>query len=105
MPATTSGTTPVQTLTGKSLLLLLLGGAFLVSAVAFLLPAVAGPLQRATQRERREVATGPPAPLSAAERDLVLGYAGALQPDDALVEVRAGVQAKRSNVEGVRLQG
>jgi len=35
----------------------------------------------------------------------VLGYAGAFQPDDALVDVRTGVQAKRSNVEGVRLAG
>ena len=27
------------------------------------------------------------------------------QPDDPLVEVRPGVRAKRSNVEGVRLDG
>lgn len=103
MPATTSGTTPLQTLTGKGLTLLLLGAAFLVSTVAFLLPAAAEPLQRLS--EARALTTGPPAPLTAQEHARVLGYAGAFQPDDALVDVRAGVQAKRSNVEGVRLAG
>ena len=41
MPATATGTTPVQTLTGRGLTLLLLGAAFLVATAAFLLPAVA----------------------------------------------------------------
>ena len=41
MPATATGTTPVQTLSGRGLTLLLLGAAFLVATAAFLLPAVA----------------------------------------------------------------
>ena len=101
MPATATGTTPVQTLSGRGLTLLLLGAAFHVATAAFVLPAVAEPLQRAVQPA--PLATGPPAPLTAAEQARVLGYAGAFQPDDALVDVRSGVQAKRSNVEGVRL--
>ncbi|HEU5318333.1 MAG TPA: hypothetical protein VFX49_19635, partial [Chloroflexota bacterium] len=35
----------------------------------------------------------------------VLSYVRELRPDDALVEVRAGVFAKRSNVSGVRVSG
>jgi hypothetical protein len=35
----------------------------------------------------------------------VLAYAGAMQPDDALVQVRPGVFAKRSNVSGVQVGG
>ncbi len=103
MPVTTSRTSPLQTLGGVSLLLVLLGATFLVWAVTVLLPTFAEPLQRVA--ERRELATGPPLPLTREEQARVLGYAGAFQTDDALVEVRPGVQAKRSNVEGVRLGG
>jgi hypothetical protein len=103
MPATTSRTAPLQTLGGAGLLVVLLGAAFLVWAVTALLPTFAEPLQRVAAR--REVATAPPPPLTGEQRTRVLGYAGAFQPDDALVEVRPGVQAKRSNVEGVRLGG
>jgi hypothetical protein len=105
MPATTSRP-PVQTRGARGpllVLLILLGAAFLLSAAAFLLPSLAAPFQDTP--ERREVVAGPPPPLTSEERTRVLDYAGALQPDDALVQVRPGVQAKRSNVEGVRLRG
>jgi hypothetical protein len=78
------------------LLLLLVLAAILVPAVAFLVPA---------GRTREAPAPAAAAPLTAEERTRVLTYAAGLRPDDALVEVRPGVRAKRSNVEGVRLDG
>jgi hypothetical protein len=94
---------------GPGLVLVLLGAAFLVSAAAFIAPAVARPWQRAAAPETPADVSRPspavPSGLSAAERARVLAYAGTMQPDDSLVEVRPGVLAKRSNVEGVRLDG
>jgi hypothetical protein len=107
---------------GLSLALLAaLGIAFLASAGVFLAPGITRSFQRATPVPAAigDAAPSPAplggtglagagatwAPLTAEDRARVLGYAGALQPDDPLVEVRPGVQAKRSNVEGVRLDG
>lgn len=42
--------------------------------------------------------------LTDTERTTLLSYVETLRPDDALIEVRSGVQAKRSNVHGIRLQ-
>src|SRR5262245_8952533 len=112
MPDTTGGTSGagVGATGGLSLVLLaVLAVAFLASAGVFLAPGIAGSLRRATPGPAPVGGTGPApagaswAPLTAEERARVLSYAGALQPDDPLVEVRPGVQAKRSNVEGVRL--
>jgi hypothetical protein len=97
---------------------LLLGGtlgAFLISAWAFLGPQVAAMLPRtgAIGATGASVASAPAAPvtspaapaLTPAELDEALSYARQLRPDDPLVQVRPGVFAKRSNVEGVRLNG
>jgi hypothetical protein len=92
------------------LLPLLLLAAFLISAAAFLVPAgmsfvARGSLDGWPAAVRTAPAVAAAAPLTAAERTRVLAYADGLRPDDALVEVRPGVQAKRSNVDGVRLDG
>jgi hypothetical protein len=43
--------------------------------------------------------------LSAEELSLVLSYATSMRPDDALIQVRPGVFAKRSNVAGIVIGG
>jgi hypothetical protein len=106
------------------LLVLVLTAAFLGSAGVLVGPSLQGVLaagQRLLVRDTAHGATqAPPAPgggptplpwaaggpaLSRDELDVVLSYADSLRPDDPLVEVRPGVSAKRSNVEGVRLGG
>jgi hypothetical protein len=114
MPETPGGTSGAGAWGAGGLplvLLAVLAVAFLASAGVFLAPGIAGSFQRATPGPTTSGGVGPGptgatwAPLTAEERAHVLSYAGALQPDDLLVEVRPGVQAKRSNVEGVRLDG
>ena len=80
--------------------------AFLVSAWLFLAPGLIGTagLGR-TASLIWTAASATPLPLAAAERTLVLSYVESYRANDALVEVRPGVEAKRSNVEGVRLDG
>jgi hypothetical protein len=43
--------------------------------------------------------------VSPADVETVLTYARTMQPDDVLVQVRPGVFAKRSNVEGIDIAG
>jgi hypothetical protein len=43
--------------------------------------------------------------LSAEEYNVVLSYAGGMNPKDSLVTMPTGVMAKRSNVEGIDLNG
>jgi hypothetical protein len=119
MPSSPGGTSGagVWGTGGLSLALLaVLGVAFLASAGVFLVPGIARSFQRATPVPAAIGSAAPSpagvdpagatlAPLTAEERARVLSYAGALQADDPLVEVRPGVQAKRSNVEGVSLDG
>jgi hypothetical protein len=94
------------------LFLVIASGVFIVSALALLLsqsglfgargaaasPAVSAPAAPAA-------ATSPATPLPAAELETVLSYARAMQTDDVLVQVRPGVFAKRSNVQGVSVGG
>jgi hypothetical protein len=94
---------------------LLLGAtlvAFLISVGAFLGPQVAailprsGPAGATGASAPAAPATSPAAPaLTPAELDEALSYARQMRADDTLVQVRPGVFAKRSNVEGVRLNG
>jgi hypothetical protein len=86
---------------------------FLASAGAFIapsLPRIGGGAGRdrstsaSAALPTQAVSTRPsPALLTDAERGLVLSYVQTLRPDDPLVPVRPGVEAKRSNVQGVRL--
>jgi hypothetical protein len=96
----------------RPLLAPLLLAAFLIAAAALLAPAGAafvapGVLgsRPAGAPEATRAAPAGAAPLTAAERARVRAYADGLRPDDPLVEVRPGVWAKRSDVEGVRLDG
>ena len=97
------------------LFLVIASGVFIVSALALLLsqsgllgargaaasPAVSAPAAPAAPA----ASTGPATPLPAAELETVLSYARAMQTDDVLVQVRPGVFAKRSNVQGVSVGG
>ncbi len=95
------------------LLLVVAAGVFVVSAFALVL-SQSGVLSRTTAVTAPvpSVAvvssTGPAAAtlqLTPAEIDTVVAYARTMQPDDALVQVRPGVFAKRSNVNGIPLRG
>jgi hypothetical protein len=84
---------------------------FLASAAAFIAPALPRPWSGTGRGGPARSVAAPAAstevpavtPLTDAERALVLSYVGTLRPDDPLVQVRPGVQAKRSNVDGVRV--
>src|SRR5207249_4064580 len=80
--------------------------AFLVSAGAVVAPQVA-PLfgHYAAQKAPAGVVSPTLSPVSRADIDAVLSYAQQMRPDDALVQVRPGVFAKRSNVQGVQAGG
>jgi hypothetical protein len=80
---------------------------FLASAAAFIapsLPHVGSGAGRAEPLRSSTTTATTGAPLTDVERSLVLSYVETLRPDDPLVEVRPGVQTKRSNVEGVHLE-
>jgi hypothetical protein len=87
--------------------------AFLVSAAIFISPDLSFARHRTSEAPAAatELRPAPPSlqsppaatPLGDADRATVLSYIESLHPDDVLVEVRPGVQAKRSNVQGVRL--
>ena len=82
-------------------LLLVTAGVFVVSALALLIPQT--PIfSRALSAPSVTAATPP---ITASDVETVLSYARAMQPDDALVQVRPGVFAKRSNVHGVEIGG
>lgn len=83
------------------LLLLVAAGVFVVSALALLIPQT-GFFSRSLTTPSAVAAQ---APLDPAGLERVLTYARSMQPDDALVQVRPGVFAKRSNVEGIDVGG
>jgi len=103
----------------SSPLLLLVGTAlFMVAAAVLLVPQIAGTFQAivhpatSTTGVPATSTAGSPsdaapvvAPLSRADIESVLTYARAMQADDQLVQVRSGVFAKRSNVQGVPVHG
>jgi hypothetical protein len=85
---------------------------FLASAAAFIAPTLprpwsgigrGGPSRSVAAPAAASTGVSAATPLTDAERALVLSYVGALRPDDPLVQVQPGVQAKRSNVDGVRV--
>lgn len=90
------------------LVVLVVATAFVVSAIVFIAPQVAGTVRSLSLgapgvpgagRPAREHAA--PAILSRAGVEHVLSYAQGMRSDDSLVEVRPGVYAKKSNVHGV----
>jgi hypothetical protein len=81
--------------------LLVAAGVFVVSAVTLLIPQT-GLFSRALTAPS---AVAPKAELTPGDVERVLAYARGMQPDDTLVQVRPGVFAKRSNVEGVDIGG
>ena len=83
------------------LLLLVAAGVFIVTAVALLLPQTSL-FSRSLTAPR--VAVGGPT-ISPDDVNSILSYARSMQPDDELIQVRPGVFAKRSNVEGVEVAG
>ena len=87
--------------TSSPLLLLVATAAFLVSALAFLIPQT--PVF--TRMLTTPSVAPAPAQLSPEQLEHVLGYARAMRPDDSLVQVRPGVFAKHSNVHGVTMNG
>jgi hypothetical protein len=83
------------------LLLLVAAGTFIVTALALLIPQTA-----LFQRGLTAPTTVVPQPqLAPSDVERVLTYARSMQPDDALIQVRPGVFAKRSNVEGIDVGG
>ena len=77
--------------------------AFLALAVVTLAPHLAQQVHKLSLW-----ATPPAQPtpiLAPTQLDDVASYARAMRPDDALVQVKPGVFAKRSNVEGVNVDG
>ena len=85
----------------SAILLLVATAVFLITALAFLIPQT--PLF--TRMLTAPSVSPSPAQLSPDQLDYILSYARAMQPDDALVQVRPGVFAKFSNVHGVTLNG
>ena len=85
---------------GSSPVLLLVATAvFIITALAFLIP------QTRFFTQKLAAPSVAPASLSSDQLEHVLSYARAMQPDDTLVQVRPGVFAKSSNVNGVPLNG
>ena len=80
-------------------LLLVATAVFIVTALAFLIP------QTPFFTRKLAAPRVAPAALSPEQLDHVLSYARAMQPDDTLVQIRPGVFAKSSNVNGVQLNG
>jgi hypothetical protein len=80
-------------------LLLVATGVFIITALAFLIP------QTPFFTRQLTAPTVAPVSMSPEQLDHVLSYARAMQPDDTLVQVRPGVFAKSSNVNGVTLNG
>ena len=87
--------------TTSPILLLVATTVFVITALALLIPQTPFFARKLTTPSISPA----PATLSAAELDHVLSYARAMQPDDTLVQVRPGVFAKASNVQGVTLNG
>ncbi len=83
------------------LLLLVAAGVFVVTALALLLPQTT--VFSRSPATPRTAAAGPT--FSPSDVESVLAYARSMRPDDELVQVRPGVFAKRSNVEGVDVGG
>ncbi|HEU5316331.1 MAG TPA: hypothetical protein VFX49_09495 [Chloroflexota bacterium] len=83
------------------LLLLVAAGVFIVTALALLIPQT-GLFSRALSAPS---AVAPQTQLGPADVERVLAYARSMQPDDTLIQVRPGVFAKRSNVEGIDVGG
>jgi hypothetical protein len=83
------------------LLLLVAAGVFIVTAVALLIPQTAFFSRGLTA----PITVAPQPQLGPADVERVLTYARSMQADDALVQVRPGVFAKRSNVEGIDVGG
>jgi len=83
--------------------------AFLVSAGAVIVPQVSQVFHRAAEanasRTMQTAQTSQVAPISRGDLDTVLSFAQQMRADDTLVQVRAGVFAKRSNVQGVEIGG
>ncbi len=87
--------------------------AFLASAAVFIAPGVATLWERtwvptttahsASLRQTAPSITADTA-LTDTERSMLLSYVDTFRPEDALIEVRPGVQAKRSNVHGISLE-
>ena len=92
----------------QPLFLLVAGAVFIVSALA-LLGSQAGLFQRAVSSAStttvQSPVSGPSVALAPADVERVLSYARAMQPDDTLIQVRPGVFAKQSNVQGVTING
>ena len=89
--------------------LLLFGAALaalFASAAVLIAPQVTPLLRRATAATRVSDTNGSPPPaLTQSDLEVVASYAGQMRADDTLVQVRPGVFAKRSNVEGVQVGG
>lgn len=84
-----------------ALLLLVAAGTFVITAVALLVPQT-GVFQHGLTAP---TTLAPQPQLSPSDVEHVLAYARSMQPDDSLIQVRPGVFAKRSNVEGVDVGG
>ena len=92
--------------------LLLLGAALaalFALAAALIAPQVSPFLRHATTATSAatmsNTTSSPPPTLTRSDLETVASYAGQMRADDTLVQVRPGVFAKRSNVEGVQLGG
>jgi hypothetical protein len=94
------------------LLLVVAAGVFVVSALALLLSqsgfmsrssAVTAPAAVSSTGSTGSAVAAPK--LTPAEIETVVSYARAMRADDALVQVRPGVFAKRSSVHGVPVNG
>ncbi|MGI8424965.1 MAG: hypothetical protein ACR2NO_12780 [Chloroflexota bacterium] len=83
------------------LILLVATVVFIVTALAFLIPQTGAFSRSLTVPSAPSI----PAQLAPEQIEGVLAYARGMQPDDALVEVRPGIFAKRSNVHGVTVDG
>ncbi len=79
--------------------------AFLVSAGAVIAPQVAQMLPRPSIQKPAAGVTGAAPALGGADLAHVLSYAQQMRADDTLVQVRPGIFAKRSNVQGVDVGG
>jgi hypothetical protein len=74
--------------------------AFLVSAGLVVAPQISALAHHFTTPPQNG---GTETTLAPADLQMVLSYAQQMRSDDSLVQVRAGVFAKRSNVEGVQV--
>ncbi|MBI3971597.1 MAG: hypothetical protein HY332_09945 [Chloroflexi bacterium] len=89
------------------LLIVVLTAAFAGATLVFLRPGMSlvAWQQPASTSPVGQPQTGAAQPLTEAESRHVLSYVEGHRTDDPLVEVRPGVYAKRSNVQGVEVNG